>query len=208
MTAKEEIHIQDLLKRYWDCQTTLAEEQELRDFFSSDHLPTSWQHYAPLFSYIRDEQSVALSEDFDERLKVAMEQEKKGNQKYITIRIFTPLLRIAASLLLIVGMGISIFFITRQNNKPWFVETYDDPHAAIKDATYALQVLSHALQTTEEASLQTIRVIDDLNINWMALDSLMAEEITADPLAALTQEEDSLDDIGEFISDHKQHEEI
>ncbi|MDD3780655.1 MAG: hypothetical protein PHX26_11475, partial [Proteiniphilum sp.] len=119
-----------------------------------------------------------------------------------------PLLRIAASLLLIVGMGISIFFITRQHNKPWFVETYDDPQAAIKDATYALQVLSHALQTTEEASLQTIRVIDDLNINWMALDSLMAEEITADSLAALTQEEDSLDDIGEFISDHKQHEEI
>lgn len=207
MTAKEEIHIQDLLKRYWDCQTTLAEEQELRDFFSSDHLPTSFQCYAPLFSYIHDEQSVVLSEDFDERLKAAMEQEKE-DKKYITIRIFTPLLRIAASLLLIVGMGISIFFITRQNNKPWFVETYDDPHAAIKDATYALEILSHALQTTEEASLQTIRMIDDLDIDWTALDSLMAEEITADSLAALTQEEDSLDDIGEFISDHKQHEEI
>lgn len=208
MTAKEEIHIQDLLKRYWDCQTTLAEEQELLDFFSSDQLPTSWQRYAPLFSYIRDEQSIVLSEDFDERLKAAME-EKQGNNKYITIRIFTPLLRIAASLLLIVGMGISIFFITRQNNKPWFVETYDDPHAAIKDATYALEVLSQALQTTEEASLQTIRVIDDLNIDWTALDSLMAEEITADSLAALTQEEeDSLDDIGGFISDHKQNEDI
>jgi len=99
-------------------------------------------------------------------------QRNDRNQKYITIRIFAPLLRVAASVLLIVGLGVSIFFITRENNKPGFVETYDDPNAAIKDASSALEVLSYALQKTEEASLQTLRTIDDLDIDWSALDSL------------------------------------
>lgn len=208
MAAKNNVHIDTLLERYWNCETTLSEEQELRDFFSQDSLPAIWQPYAPLFTYTREEQSVSLREGFDERLKKAMEKEKTGKKEYITIRIFTPLLRAAASLLLIVGLGISIFFITRQNNNPWFVETYDDPNAAIKDATYALEKLSHALQTTEEASLQTIRVIDDLDIDWSALDSLIAEDVTADSLAATALEKDDTLRHGTFISSDKKEEKI
>jgi len=126
----------------------------------------------PLFHYVREEQAVTLSDGFDERLKAAMDQQAERDKRYITIRIFAPLLRVAASVLLIVGLGVSIFFITRENNKPGFVETYDDPNAAIKDASSALEVLSYALQKTEEASLQTLRTIDDLDIDWSALDSL------------------------------------
>lgn len=165
-------YIDRLLERYWNCETTVAEEQELRDFFSQEDLPEAYQPYAPLFAYVRQEQAVTLSEGFDERLKAAMDKETTETKKYITIRIFAPLLRVAASVLLIVGLGVSIFFITRENNKPGFVETYDDPNAAIKDASSALEVLSYALQKTEEASLQTLRTIDDLDIDWSALDSL------------------------------------
>lgn len=203
MTAKNNGHIDTLLERYWNCETTLSEEQELNDFFSQDSLPAIWQAYAPLFTYTREERSVTLGEGFDERLKKALEKEKTEKKEYITIRIFTPLLRVAASLLLIMGLGISIFFITRQHNNPWFVETYDDPNAAIKDATYALEKLSHALQTTEEASLQTIRVIDDLDIDWSALDSLIAEDVTADSLAAIALEKEDTLRHGTFISSDK-----
>ncbi|MCE5205111.1 MAG: hypothetical protein LLF80_03265 [Porphyromonadaceae bacterium] len=200
MTAKDDKYIGTLLERYWDCETTLAEEQELRDFFSRDDLPATWQPYAPLFNYTREEQSVSLSEGFDDRLRAAMEKEKETNRgkKYITIRIFAPLLRVAASLLLIVGLGISIFFITRKNNNPWFVETYGDPNVAIKDATYALEMVSDALKTSEEASLETIRVIDDLDIDWSALDSLVTEDITADSLEAAAQGEETPNN-GKFI---------
>ncbi len=38
-----------------------------------------------------------------------------------------PLLRIAASVLLLVGLGTGLFFITRQNNKPHFTEKFEDP---------------------------------------------------------------------------------
>lgn len=200
-------YIDRLLQRYWNCETTVAEEQELRDFFSREDLPEAWQPYAPLFQYVREEQAVTLSDGFGERLKAAMDQEAERDKKYITIRIFAPLLRVAASVLLIVGLGVSIFFITRQNNKPWFVETYGDPKAALKDATYALQVLSNALETTEEASLQTIRVIDEIDIDWSALDTIDLYNESSDSLSSAGPDGDTLRE-STFISTGKKEDSI
>ncbi len=42
----------------------------------------------------------------------------------------------------------------------------------MQQATYALEKLSNALQVSEAASMQTIRDIDDLNIDWSSIDSL------------------------------------
>lgn len=162
------IHI--LLERYWNCDTSVQEEQELRDFFTRDGLPAEFRQYLPFFSYIDEEQEVKLSDDFDERLRISMKV--AGRKKYVTIRIFTPLLRIAASLLLIAGLGVSLFFITRQQNKPYYTKTTNDPNAAMKQATFALEKLSDAWQMSEEASLETIRAIDEMDIDWTTLDSL------------------------------------
>ena len=112
MTSNEEIRIQEILTRYWNCQTTLAEEQELRDFFSGSRVPASMQHYVPLFSYINDEQSVTLSATFDKRLQAAMDQMSGATKKNITI----PFHSVAAHCriaVLIIGLGISIFITPR-----------------------------------------------------------------------------------------------
>lgn len=163
-----------LLKRYWDCETTVAEEQELRDFFSRADLPEEYTQYLPLFSYVGEEQAVTLSDDFDERLQASIIAAGRKNEKEKT-RVFVPLLRIAASLLLIGGLAISLFFITRQQNKPYYTETTGsntDTNTAMQHATHALEKLSDALQMSEEASVETIRSIDDLDIDWFTLDSL------------------------------------
>jgi hypothetical protein len=166
--------IDTLLDKYWNCETSTEEEKVLKDFFSGNDVPEELRQYVPLFAYIEEEQSITLSADFDKKLNAAMG--KADKKKYITIRLFTPLLRIAASILLIMGLGISVFFISRQNNKPYFTETYQDPNAAIKQATYALEKLSHALRVSEEASLQTIQFIDELDIDWSSLDSLRIDD--------------------------------
>lgn len=167
-------YIDILLERYWNCETSVREEQELRDFFSRADLPKELQPYLPLFSYIGDEQAVRLSDDFDGRLQASIAA--AGRKKKRSFRILTPLLRIAASLLLIGGLGISLFFITRQQNKPYYTETtnYDtkDTNTAMQQATYALEKLSNALQMSEEASLETIRSFNELDIDWSTLDSL------------------------------------
>ncbi|MBF6627836.1 MAG: hypothetical protein ITG04_04935 [Proteiniphilum sp.] len=171
---KENIHI--LIERYWNCETTVREEKELRDYFSQTDLPEEFRQYLPLFTYIGDEQEVKLSDGFNKRLKDSMKA--ADTRKYVTIRIFAPIFRIAASLLLIGGLAISFFFITRQQNKPYYSETTDNTNNAMQQATYALEKLSDALQMSEEASMETIRSIDNFNIDWTTLDSL--SNITAE----------------------------
>ena len=164
----EEIH--SLLEKYWSCETSLQEEKELQAFFSDSDLAEEFRQYIPLFSFIREEQSVTLSDGFSERLQNVLDAEEK--ERYITIRIFRPLLRIAVSVLLVIGMGVSLYFISRQDNRPHFVETFEDPNAAMQHAAYALEKLSHALRKSETASVETIQFIDDLDIDWTAIASL------------------------------------
>ena len=165
----EQIHI--LLEKYWNCETTVSEEKDLQDFFSSNDVPMELQEYIPVFAYREGMQLLTLDSDFDKRINGAIHQIESKKQ-YITVKIFTPILKIAASLLLIGGLAISLFFISKQNNKPNFAETYNDPNAAIKHATFALEKLSDALQTGENATRQTLQDIDNMNIDWAMLDSI------------------------------------
>lgn len=172
MTRIERINF--LLDKYWNCETSVPEERELQTLLSSKDVPEELRHLSALFSYVKDEQSVSPSGDFDRGLKKKLEQgQDDGKQNaYVTIRIFRPLLRVAVSALLVLGVGISLYFIAKQDNRPRFVETYRDPNVAMQQATLALEKLSHALQQTETASVQTIYLIDELDIDWSAIDSL------------------------------------
>ena len=163
--------IHSLLEKYWNCETSLQDEKDLQDFFSYGDVPEEFQPYIPLFSYVKDEQSVTLSDGFNDRLQQALELE--GKKRYITIRIFRPLFRAAVSVLLVIGVGVSFFFISKQDNRPQhFVETFEDPDAAMPHAAFALEKLSYALKKSETASVETIQFIDDLDIDWAAIDSL------------------------------------
>jgi hypothetical protein len=145
----------------------VTEEKELQAFFLYGDVPGELRQYIPLFAYIRDEQSVKPGDGFDERLQNALKANGKG--RYVTIRIFRPLLRIAVSALLVMSIGLSVYFISKQDN---LAETFDDPDAAMQQAVVALEKLSHALRKSETASVETIRLIDKLDIDWVAIDSM------------------------------------
>lgn len=164
----ERIHT--LLENYWNCKTSVPEEQELQEFFNFSDVPEDLLQFVPLFTYKQGHQTMELSSDFEKRLEASIR--KAGRQKqYITIKIFEPFLRIAASVILIAGIGISVFFFARQNNQV-FAETYNDPDAAIQQATLALEKLSEALQATEEASVKSLEQLDNLKLDWSEIDSL------------------------------------
>jgi hypothetical protein len=169
---KEYEHIHFLLNKYWNCETSLEEEKKLQDFFSQEDIPEDLQPYIPLFrDYKESQHSIRLDDDFEKKLKAAIHQKEKAKQ-YITIRIFAPVLKIAASIAIIVSLGAGIYFLVNENRKPYFAETYNDPKAALKDATYALEKLSEALRKGEEASKETFDKLKNLNINWAAIDSM------------------------------------
>ena len=44
-------YIEQLLERYWNCETSVEEEQILRIFFQQKELPAHLRRYRSLFTY-------------------------------------------------------------------------------------------------------------------------------------------------------------
>ena len=61
-------YIEQLLERYWQCETSLEEESELRTFFSQEKVPAHLLQYRDLFVYQQVQQEIGLGEDFDVRI--------------------------------------------------------------------------------------------------------------------------------------------
>ena len=161
----------ELLNKYWNCETNLAEEQELRRLFTEEELPEELQRYAPLFSYIEEEQAPRLSAGFEQRLQESL---RKADTAVIPQHMprRTRVMRIAASILLLLGTGVSLYFITRQQNNPQYAEKGVEETEVLEQATDALEKLADALRLSEEASRETLRQLNEMEIDWEMIDSL------------------------------------
>ena len=97
--------IEQLLQRYWDCDTTVEEERQLRQFFNGGDVPAHLMQYKDLFVYQEFLQNEQLSEDFDERL---LKQVEVPVVKAKTISIFSrlaPIMRAVAAITLLLALG-------------------------------------------------------------------------------------------------------
>ncbi|MBO7068570.1 MAG: hypothetical protein J6W52_07825 [Bacteroidaceae bacterium] len=61
-------YIEQLLERYWACETSLHEEQILRTFFQQEEVPAHLMPYKAVFDVQREKAEVSLGEEFDTRM--------------------------------------------------------------------------------------------------------------------------------------------
>ena len=62
-------YINQLLERYWRCETSLEEEDILRSFFSQKDVPVELLRFKDLFTYEQvEKKSDTLGDDFDRKL--------------------------------------------------------------------------------------------------------------------------------------------
>ncbi len=98
-------YIEQLLERYWQCETSLEEEAELRAFFSGSDVPKHLLRYKDLFVYQQLQQEVHLGEDFDARVLAEVEVPVvKAKRLTLTAR-FMPLFKAAAVVAVVLSMG-------------------------------------------------------------------------------------------------------
>ncbi|WP_297271688.1 hypothetical protein [uncultured Bacteroides sp.] len=99
-------HIEQLLERYWQCETSLQEEAELRTFFSGEDIPEHLLRYRDLFIYQQLQQDEHLGEDFDKRILALTEEVPVVKARRISLtQRFMPLFKAAAALALVLTMG-------------------------------------------------------------------------------------------------------
>src|SRR5690349_9815134 len=95
--------IEELLQKYWDCETSLEEEQQLREYFRNEKFPEQMKETASLFNYFEQQKSKSVNDQFEQKV---LGQLKKPAGK-VTNLVQTSL-RIAAGIAVLV---VAIFFV-------------------------------------------------------------------------------------------------
>ena len=128
---KDYSHIEALLERYYDAQTSEAEEQRLKDFFLHEEVPAHLQAEKEMFLQL---QATDVPEGLEERLSQSID---RWGKKHHTLRL-QWIGSIAASLLLLFGAG---WYLQEPPRK----DTCATPEEAYMEAQKALVLFSTAL---------------------------------------------------------------
>ena len=156
MTTEE---IKQLLEKYWECNTSLEEEFALKAFFSDDSVPKELMKYKPLFLW----QENQLHIKGDKKLKTPLKTS-------IDIQWYS-FLKIAASVLLALTLGIGIYTHYQQRNylDEIFTETYSNPEDALQETKNVIGKISSVLILAKDKriELEDIDSLEHLPSNQM-----------------------------------------
>ena len=98
-------YIEQLLERYFQCETTLKEEEILRAFFAQEDIPVWLTKYKTLFDYEAKKEE-PLGDDFDERILEMIEQQEPVKARVLTMtQRLMPLFKAAAVVAIILTLG-------------------------------------------------------------------------------------------------------
>jgi hypothetical protein len=100
-------YIKQLLERYWQCETTLEEEEILRMFFSQKDVPAELLSYKDLFTYEQSERKTnVLGDDFDEKILSMIDEPAPVKARVIPFtQRMMPLFKAAAVVAIILTLG-------------------------------------------------------------------------------------------------------
>lgn len=112
-------YIEQLLERYWNCETTLEEEHILRTFFSQKDVPAGLLKYRDLFCYEQTESKTeTLGDDFDARMLALVDDPQPVKARTISLhQRLAPLFKAAAvvAILLTLGNAAQVPFMASDN---------------------------------------------------------------------------------------------
>ena len=157
--------IEALLEKYWSCETSLEEEQILKEYFLSKDVDEEFSNSSVLFQYYSKEkkkQAEHILSDKDIMNLVQSEgdkrtagETKKDNQHYLPK--FGMLSKIAA--VLVIGISIT-FYVYREQVKEEAVasilqtDTYEDTQKAYEETMKALALISRQLNAGKEQTMK------------------------------------------------------
>ncbi|KIO53547.1 hypothetical protein [Flavobacterium hibernum] len=122
--------IEDILEKYFQGETSIAEENQLKEYFSSSNVAQHLEQYKPMFGYFSQVKEQKSTQEIP--LKA-----KKRNVAWLSI---------AASIVVLLGIG-TYFFVSEKNAAQAVAQselgTYDDPEEALAATQKALALLSN-----------------------------------------------------------------
>ena len=140
--------INELLAKYWSCETSLEEEAELREHFKSGNIPDELKETAPLFQYFEENKKKSLNDiSFDGQVMQKIQTPAKQGQM---ARLVYNSMRIAAGLTVVLAATWFIRNEIRSTTPTENVDTYNDPKMAFEETKKALMMISKSFGTAED----------------------------------------------------------
>lgn len=122
----EHTNIEILLEKYFEGETSIAEEKELTNYFSSPNVAQHLEQYKSLFGYFSQTKKLAFLQEIP--------LQPKNNK--------AAWLSIAASVVVLLGVGTFVYLNNNQGNQNKDLGTYNDPEIAFKETQKALAMLA------------------------------------------------------------------
>ncbi len=133
--------IEKLLAKYWECETSVEEEKELKRFFNEEQVPDKWKSLKPLFEYYEQEKKTGkLDGLFDEKVLAQIEPKASIKSPGKMRKLFYDMARVAAVAVIVVVAG----YFLREDYKTTSAElgTFEDPKEAFEETKKALMMIS------------------------------------------------------------------
>lgn len=115
-----------LIEKYFQGETSIAEEKELRSYFSSQDVAPHLEQYKAMFGYFTE----AKKQEFAQEIP---QHTKKRKVQWLSV---------AASVVVLLGMVTFYVMNTNQTVTQEELGTYDDPEKALRETQKALALLS------------------------------------------------------------------
>jgi hypothetical protein len=144
--------LETLIKKYWDCETSLEEEERLREWFRTHEVPERFRETARLFSYFDEQKQKATGEHFDKQIV-----KKLHSPKGKTVSLWQTGLRIAAGIAVVAA---AIFFVREEIQDKPDMAAIEDPQKALEETKKALMLISKGFSTAEEQA-KKINVLNE-----------------------------------------------
>jgi hypothetical protein len=142
-------NINALLEKYWNCETSLEEEQQLKEYFRGREIPEQLRETAVLFQYFDEHKKKDLTDSgFDQEVLTKVKTPKQGK----VVKLLYNSMRIAAGIAVLV---IATFLVRNEIRKtspaPIATEdTYEDPKLAFEETKKALMMISKSFGSAQD----------------------------------------------------------
>lgn len=148
-------NIDELLEKYWNAETSTAEEELLKIYFHSDDVESHHESFKPLFQFFREEKEMAY--------KKSLVFEKVVNTPARIFSLSRKWIGIAATLVILISAGIYLQNDYTRNSEVQF-QSVEDPELALQATLDALALISGKLNKGTDAVEKNVRYTDKMKI--------------------------------------------
>jgi len=131
--------IKQLLEKYWNCETSLEEEQQLKEYFRGNNIPESFKETSELFRYFEAQKKDSLNHGFDGEVMKRIKEERPQGK---VVKMMFNVARIAAGVVVVVAATYFVRQEIRKSYPPEIADTYSDPKLAFEETKKALMMIS------------------------------------------------------------------